>query len=99
MLAVQMGVALRFRMLCTGERHAGMMFGFHRCQPRSRVFLRVDMFFRTRDGRLRGIQFRRGDLGGTRKACRRDGLTRITHFLHGGAAAAGQAGDTDQYRD
>ena len=29
----------------------------------------------------------------------RDGLTRIAHFLDGGAGAADEAGDTDKYRN
>ncbi len=58
MLSVSLLRVPRFGALRPGERVTRMMFGFHRRQSGARVFLGVEMLFRTRDRRLCGIQIR-----------------------------------------
>ncbi len=87
------------RVLGHRQCRAGMVLGFQGSQSSTRVFLSIDVFFSPGDRRLSGIQIRRSDFGYPGIAGRRDGLSSIAHFLHGSAAAASQAGDTDKYRN
>ena len=86
-------------MLRVGERCTGVALGLHRRQAGACVLLSLKMLLGACDRSLRRIVFRGRSLRGTRSMRGDDGLARIAHFLHRGACAAGEAGDTDEYRN
>ena len=77
------------------ERGTGMPFRFHGSQPCARKFLRLEMPLRARNGRLSRIELGGSPVGGTGNSSRRDGLSRIAHFLYWRTRAAAQAENTD----
>src|SRR5882762_11612960 len=81
----------RIGMLHAGEGRPGMAFGCHRRVARARVLLCLEMLLGARDGGLRGIEIGGRAFRRTGAAGSGDSLSRVAHFLHGGAAAAHQA--------
>jgi len=71
-----------------------MALGFERRDPRSRIFLGLQVCFGTRDRRLSGVEIARRPFRRTGDPGRGDRLARIAHFLHGWPAAAGEANET-----
>jgi hypothetical protein len=71
-----------------------MVLGFERRDPRSRIFLGLQMRFGPRDRRFGGVKITRRPFRRSGDAGRGDGLARIAHFLHGCPAAAGEANET-----
>src|SRR6202035_3140156 len=82
-------------LLCAGESRSGMAFGFHRRIARARVLLCLEMLLGAGDGGLRRIEIGGRVFRGAGNPGGGDGLPRIAHLLHGGAAAARQAEDPD----
>jgi hypothetical protein len=71
-----------------------MALGFERRDPRSRIFLGLQMRFGTRDRRFSGVEIARRPFRRTGDAGCGDGLARIAHFLYGCPAAAGEADES-----
>ncbi|MDB6084678.1 MAG: hypothetical protein JWN43_2559 [Gammaproteobacteria bacterium] len=91
--------ALSIAMLGGCQSRAGVAFGLHRRQASARVLLCLEVLLSACNRRLRRIELGGRSFGNAGSASSRYGLARIAHFLHGSAAAAGQAGDTDNYRN
>jgi len=75
-------------LLYAGESRSGMALGFHRCIARARVLLCLEMLLGAGYGGLSSIEIGGGIFGRTGRPGGGDGLSRIAHFLHGGAGAA-----------
>ncbi len=71
-----------------------MALRFERRDPRSRIFLGLQMGLGAGDGGLGSVEVGRRSFRCPGDASGGDGLSCIAHFLHGGSAAAGEANET-----
>ena len=84
-------------MLGVGKRRGGMVLGLQRGETGTRVFLRLQVRFRSGNGRLRRIVFRRTAGSCTGGGGGHNRLARVAHFLHRWPySATQQTDDTDQ---
>ncbi len=71
-----------------------MALRFERRDPRSRIFLSLQMRLGAGNGGLGSVEVGRGSLRCSGDAGGGDRLSCIAHFLHGGSTAAGEANET-----
>jgi hypothetical protein len=81
----------------SGESGCSMALGFHGGQPGSRELLGLQVRFGTYDVRLSCSEIRRSCARSARGLGGRNCLASVAHFLHRGASASDQAGNTDEY--
>jgi hypothetical protein len=87
----------RFGVLGVGERGGGMVLGLQSGQTGPRIFLRLQVRFRSGNGGLRRSVFGRAAAGGAGVGSGHDCLSSVAHFLHGRSRlATEQTDDTDQ---
>ncbi len=84
-------------MLGVGKRRGVMALGLQRGETRPRIFLRLQVRFRSGNGRLRCMVFRRTTGSCTGGGGGHNRLARVAHFLHRRPhSATEQTDDTDQ---
>ncbi len=84
-------------MLGVGQRRGGVVLGMQRGETGPRVFLRLQVQFRSGNGRLRCIVFRRTAGSCTGRGGGHNRLARVAHFLYRRPhSATEQTDDTDQ---